>query len=369
MFRLQALGIAVFTITSAAGATPPVFHTWDYFGDDDAFAYNVSGNGTVVGAEVHYFSSPFGSQAHRWTLGGPIQPLGIFGGIGSSNVEGLSHNGAVVVGYSKPQGGNREAYRWTAQNGMVGLGYLHPGDSTSEARDVSANGQVIVGSSGTSQSFEAYRYTSQSGMIGLGIPSGFNRTTATATSADGSVISGNAYTSNGASRPFRWTEVDGMTLLPLESGLTPFANDVSSDGTTIVGESGWRPYAWSTSGNFYLTDLNGHASATNDDGSIIVGEIDHPIGLIGGPPEAFIWDTQAGLRSVENYLQLEVGLNLNGFDIQNVTDISGDGGTIVGWGRYMGGDTIAFAAVVPSPAGGALLAIACGISRRRRFSS
>ncbi len=67
-------------------------------------------------------------------------------------------------------------YRWTVAaddgsngNRFVGLGDISGGQYLSEARAVSANGSVVVGSSSSEKGEkEAFRWTVRSGLIGLG---------------------------------------------------------------------------------------------------------------------------------------------------------------------------------------------------------
>src|SRR5262245_47092881 len=72
------------------------------------------------------------------------------GGGLSSFATGVSADGSVVVGSSSsatsgPNPDDREAFRWTAATGMVGLGFLPGGTfSDSGAFGVSADGSVVV---------------------------------------------------------------------------------------------------------------------------------------------------------------------------------------------------------------------------------
>ena len=74
------------------------------------------------------------------------------GGQTFSFPHGVSADGSVVVGNSDSTLG-REAFRWTSDSGMVGLGYLSEtvgyGSPYSVASSVSADGSVIVGGSKT----------------------------------------------------------------------------------------------------------------------------------------------------------------------------------------------------------------------------
>ena len=66
-----------------------------------------------------------------------------------SGARAVSPDDLVVVGVSESAAG-REAFRWTVEEGMVGLGDLPGGAFRSGANGVSANGLVIVGESSSS---------------------------------------------------------------------------------------------------------------------------------------------------------------------------------------------------------------------------
>jgi hypothetical protein len=113
---------------------------------------------------------------------------------------------------------------------MVGLGYL-PGATTSAATAVSTDGLVIVGSSGG----QAFRWTTEEGMVGIG---DFN---ATDVSADGSMIVGHE-----GGEVVVWDEAHGIrslrTMLGFDMSDWAWIDSagLSDDGTTIVGY-GYHP--------------------------------------------------------------------------------------------------------------------------------
>ncbi|MGE3510304.1 MAG: PEP-CTERM sorting domain-containing protein [Vicinamibacterales bacterium] len=109
--------------------------------------FGVSGNGlAVVGRSV--------GRPARWTSEAGVELLGNLPGGAGVNTAGfawaVSADGTVVVGgspssNSAPSG--REAFRWTAAAGMVGLGDLTGGYFTSDALAVSSDGTIVVGES------------------------------------------------------------------------------------------------------------------------------------------------------------------------------------------------------------------------------
>ena len=163
-------------------------------------------------------------------------PLGdLPGGSFNSHASGVSSDGRVVVGRSIDGEGVDEwqAFRWTAETGMVALGHS-PGTGYSSAEDASGDGSVIVGTSGTADNSVAFRWTAETGMAPLPAPPGYG---AVAVSDDGKVIVG----------PFRmWTESEGARDLPFN------ATAVSPDGSVVVGghfglSFGVTPVRWTAS--------------------------------------------------------------------------------------------------------------------------
>jgi len=223
---------------------PPGFHSGQ--------ANDVSADGTVVVGTINGANLPGGVgfwEPFRWTPSTGYFPLGNLGAP-QTNGAAVSADGAVVVGFSN-FGSHVEAFRWTAQTGMVGLGTV-PGFPNSMASDVSADGTVVVGTFAVNfAEAPAFRWTAQEGMVSLGDFSGGQfETSARAVSADGSVIVGSARAGNPGVDPlqdssaFIWDAVHGVRALRdvlLEQGTDvtgwhlsyPFG--MSADGHVIGG--------------------------------------------------------------------------------------------------------------------------------------
>ena len=129
------------------------------------------------------------------------------------------------------------------------------------------------------------------------------------------------------SEAFRWTSGGGMVGLGDLSGgsFNSFAYDVSSDGSVVVG-----------------------FSDSDSDGS------------------AFIWDQTNSMRNLRDVLINDFSLDLTGWRLSFATGISGDGQTIVGWGRNPDGFSEAWVATIPEPATLSLLALGAAAMLRRR---
>jgi probable HAF family extracellular repeat protein len=205
---------------------------------------------------------------------------------------------------------------------MVGLGVL-PGARESGAGGISADGSIVAGISSGAGGYEAYVWTEGSGLIGLGAYPGSTRlfTQANAISDDGNVVVGNATTLLG-SEAIRWTEAGGFQAL----------------------------------GDFEGGTFASHASATNADGSVIVGS-----GRAETTNLAFIWTEADGMRAIQDVLASEYGLDLTGWTLQHVYDISADGRTILGQGKNPDGDSESWIAVIPEPSAALLLGLGLGL--------
>jgi probable HAF family extracellular repeat protein len=350
-------------LTATAGAWPACVATFTPLGDlaggtFASYANDVSADGNVV---VGYSFAASGYEAFRWTaetgivsLGGP-----------STSAAAVSADGRVVVGFHKD---GAEAMRWTAETGIIGLGHLAQGSLASQAQDVSADGSVVVG---YDASGGAFRWTAETGMVGIG------GSAACCISADGQVIAGTISTFS-TNEGFRWTPDKG--LVPL--GDLPGGNDdtvvrgISDDGEIIVGtgRSGKEPliteaFRWTAkSGMVGLGALREDTfeSTANDaslDGSIIVGD---NIATSFVRDEAFIWSETGGMRSLQELLVNDYGVgdSVNGWMLERAHAITPDGLTIVGFGTNPDGQEEAWRVqfVIPEPPTFALLLIGFAVT-------
>jgi probable HAF family extracellular repeat protein len=329
-------------------------------------------------------------------------PLGdLPGGLVDSYASDVSANGAVIVGASQSAGG-AESFRWTADDGMVGLGVLPDRGPSSQASAVSADGLVVVGSSSLLPVFfEAFRWTSAGGMVAIDTQSG-RFSAATSVSADGSVIVGFFEAAPTITEGFRWTENIGIVAMgDLPGGpIYSDAQSISADGSVIVGRSesasGLEAFRWTSStGMVGLGDLPGgifesEAYDASADGSVIVGVsnsgsvgeafrwtgLDGMVGLgdlPGGRPfsaaygvsangsvvvgrseseigaEAFIWTSSSGMQSLRELLLMHGVTELTDWKLDIANAISADGRTIVGYGFGPTGRREAWAVTIPEP--------------------
>jgi probable HAF family extracellular repeat protein len=205
----------------------------------------VSSDGEVVVGLSQRPQSQHGYNAWRWTRATGMVDIGdLPGGDPHGIANDVSADGSVVVGSSSSSAGN-EGFVWRAATGMIGIGDLPGGLFGSSAQGISADGTVVVGYGTGPAGAEAIRWTEEYGMVGLGdLPGGNLSSAASAASAHGNVIVGTGSTAEGY-EAFLWTPSLGMVSLKqylLDHGVTEvagwtlsFANDVSLDGRTIVG--------------------------------------------------------------------------------------------------------------------------------------
>lgn len=204
-------------------------------------AHATSADGSVI---VGFGSTADGHRAYRWTPATGLVSLGDLGG-SFSRADGVSPDGAVVVGRTRFASGDEVAFRWTQSGGMLSLGDLAGGDVYSAAYAVSADGSTVVGQATTANGLQPFRWTAATGMVGLGtfLPAGATDGCATAITPDGAVIVG--YCSSGSGpKAFVWDEVHGLQSLEellvqqgsnLGGWKLMYATGISDSGTWICG--------------------------------------------------------------------------------------------------------------------------------------
>lgn len=331
------------------GGVPPYSIPWD-----------ISAGGAIVVGESQ---SRNGREAYRWSANTGMVALGDLGGENFfSTAWRISGDGLVIAGASRsPSSGTRtEAFRWTAELGMIGMGDLPGGLFSSSARGVSGDGSVIAGvsTSDLAPSFgELFRWTESTGLEGLGtlggsqIPAGVPWQI----SRDGTTIVGWSSSENGR-EAFRWTRSKGMVGLGDLPGpvFDSQATDVSADGSIVIGiasgSEGVTSFRWTTATG--MVDL-GRPPGTG--GSILLGASADGSVAIGDSPLVgdvvpIIWDETHGMRNlVEVLAELGLGPAMAGWDLETATAISPDGLTIGGWGYNPQGDVEAWLAYLGEP--------------------
>lgn len=366
-----ALAVAAMVAGSAWAQNRPSFAgvgdlaggPWDSIADD------VSNDGAVV---VGGSESGAGPQAFRWTAAGGIVGLGdLSGGTFQSHATGVSANGSVIVGTGVNSSDESRAFRWTSGSGLVALNpffcFLCP--NYGFGLSLSSNGLVAVGGSNDSDdTVEASRWTGGGVSIaGLGhLPGGGDLSEARGVSSTGSVIVGVSDASAGL-RAFRWT-TSGIGALPDLPGMLvdAAANDVSDDGTVIVGNANnsattkVQPVAVRWVGPSFATaqvlgTLPGASFATSNalavsaNGALVVGTANDE----SSDDAAFLWDAANGMRKLRDVLQSEYGLALDGWQLheaRGISDVNAAGEFwVVGAGTNPSGNPEGWVALLSRP--------------------
>lgn len=237
-----------------------------------AVSYAASDNGlTVVGTVDFGFFSTLGTQAFVWTAGAGAVMIGDLpggvSGVPRSSARAVSADGMIVAGMGESDAGN-EAFIYSRTTAiMTGLGDLPGGAFASSAAGISADGAVVVGSGSSGQGeTQAFRWTAQTGIAGLGFmptpPGTVRYSAAEAISADGRVIVGEGRSMNAVNggEAFRWTSEGGFEPLGdlPGGGFQSWAYAVSADGSVVVGrasiEGPCGPFGCGSSGRPFIWD-------------------------------------------------------------------------------------------------------------------
>jgi len=213
------------------------------------------------------------------------------------------------AGYIRRSDGGRAAVTGYYPN-FREVGDLPGGADDSAVYGSSGDGRIVVGFGTSVSGRQATRWrTSFDGQVhGLGdLTEVIVESTANAASWDGAFIVGYGTNAAGEHEAFLWTYADGMSGLDsADLADRSSASDLSSDGRVVVG---------------------GFTSAGDD--------------------EAFYWNPIAGMRSLQDMLAEQFGLDLGGWELLNATGVSASGLTIVGEGINPAGHREGWIAHVP----------------------
>jgi len=194
-------------------------------------------------------------EAFYWTHTDGMKSLGYPAGVSGmlASAQGVSGDGSHVVGFFRGADDHFTAFSWTESDNMIDLTLLPGGQTDSGATAISYDGQVVVGWShsanatasepGSTAGSEAFRWTATEGMVGLGFLPGGGQSEASAASMDGTVIVGASTSeatqdSDNSYEAFTWSQLDGMDRLGVMPGYGDSrARAVSGDGSIVVGST------------------------------------------------------------------------------------------------------------------------------------
>jgi uncharacterized membrane protein len=347
-------------MAGASGGAPAVA-SFELLGEISPTAVSADGR-VVVGSFGFYGSKPPG-QAFRWTEQTGVVGLGFLSGghYAYSTAAATNRDGSVVVGASmfNPPGtsyGYSQGYRVVVPGALLSLG-APPNTSFNLATGVDATGNVVVGYGQSNGSItpNAYRWTESSGLEMLG------EFAVQGISADARVVVG--YTISTAYQhpeaAVRWTAAEGMVSLGVKGAYTE-AHATNADGSVIVGER-WDVTPWTATASvgFRWTKASGaldlaalpvgpfcQADALSADGSITVGECGESSDFYSGNKQAAIWDEAHGARALADVLAA-AGADLGGISLRFATGVSANGKVFVGTGVDANGTAQGWVARLP----------------------
>ncbi|NDA48477.1 MAG: hypothetical protein EBY21_14630, partial [Alphaproteobacteria bacterium] len=318
------------------------------------FIYGLSADGAIG---IGTAGTGLSRRALRYTSSGGVQDLGLLAGTSSQGMPytyafatGISANGTVIVGQSADDANMGQAYVWTLSGGMVGLGYLN-GGGTSSASAVSSNGAVIVGTAEDGADSSLQKAVLWTGPLYAIQPLGLGKLDsatpyASSVSGDGKKIVGFA-TDSTTSYAWRWNSGDSNIAKFMPAGFNLGYSDaaaISLDGTTIVGtvsatndQSNLQAYAYKNSTLTLLGLLNGstgasaysYGHAVNQDGTVIVGQATD--GANNDRQAGYRWSASNGMQSIEQWLASKgVAINPASAYATNAASVSADGCVVGG---------------------------------------
>ncbi len=305
----------------------------------------VSGDGQVVGGRS---TTEAGTIACIWTAERGLQPIGALSGgvVFSSEVGALSYDGTVAAcfGQSANTTGQdrwKQVFLWSPVGALVPLPDISGGPFDSGAKAISADGRTVVGYGSIPFVISAALWRNGT-VLDLGaFPGAFGNSIARDVSADGQIVVGSSATSGPLNEAFRWTEGTGMVSLGRYPGW-PESDDqgstgagaISGDGRVIYGGgfapmNGMGALRWTEAEGMVLLPFEASIKAASFDGATVVGDT-----LYVGNPEVhlgpFIWDECYGLHPLRTWLPQRYDIDLTDFLIAVAEDVSDDGRTIVG---------------------------------------
>lgn len=376
-FRIAVVSVCPLFASGALGV--PSFTPLPFLpGEDHSLVTSVSDDGRFIGGHT---SGPTatGFTPIIWD-GLTRNPLTLPSGFedGGAYINAISGDGrsAVAIGLG-PDG--FQGVRWD-NTGTPHVLSTVPG-TFSSYNAINFDGSVaggVVNQSLFHRTSDALLWTSAGGERNLGNIPGFQgEASITGVSNDGSVVVG--FATDSARRPVTWTSAGGFEVLPglptaPPSGTIGVAVEVSADGSTIVGaieaDGAMRPAFWNAARQVTTLDLFpgyqvGEAVAASNNG-VVVGNWRETEFSTELESLAFIWNESAGARPLQDVLVSDFGLDLSGWTLRVVTDITPDGTVLVGSGINPRGELQAFRVVIPAPGVLGLMAMSGVLLARRR---
>ncbi|HED54162.1 MAG TPA: hypothetical protein ENJ00_08170 [Phycisphaerales bacterium] len=307
------------------------------------------------------------SGAFRWTADIGLQELPTVPDGTNFVGGGVSQTGRYITGsYSQNNGQGAMGFVWSETTGSVSVGALPGGKFTTRVGFITDDG-LAVGVSAVgftkfgANLFRAVKWTPQGGLQALPLPSPGDeqeQSNAFRVLPDGRIIG------RSASGTWLYSESTGFEMLPNADGMF-YAND---DATFMAGETlrlgpratYWTPQTGPIELPTLIPDELSSVRGMNADGSVIIGEV-ASAGYV-------VWLDQGMPIPLIDYAE-SFGIDMDGWTLLSVQDVSADGTRFVGSARHSsweGGRVEAYVLTIPAPGSIALLGLGCMVIRRRR---
>lgn len=323
-------GLISLTLCGAAGAAG----TFTSLNLPNSQLVTLSEHGRVAGG------SYMGSGAWRWTAARGAQDFDGYSGMNGMNSWGQPQagqhedaNGVLVAALAYS---NSNLVEPTLLGGLPGGVAL---DGTlSSAYDVADDG-TAVGLAFTADNAVAFRWQGPTGMVELPRIDTDGASRANAISRDGKVIVGWNDTAEGFRRAVKW--VDGNITEFLDAGGLQVGEALATnrDGSVVVGEGagkmGDEAWRWTAATGVQAIGIIGsgsffdraYAFGVSDDGNLIGGASG-----FGFDRKAVVWTPAGGMQLLTDFLAARNIAVPDGWTLNSVTAVSGDGKVLGGWG-------------------------------------
>ena len=256
------------------------------------FAINADGS-IVVG-----LTPPPNYRPARILPGNVFNDLGIPPGLQSGFPTDISHDGTIVVGSGQQNSAPflTRGFRW--DNGIYSLLPLPAGEGYGSADCISGDGQAVFGFTypppATTRSLTRWRIGVPIDRVGAYTFPASQNTHITAANPNGTYAVGHTDTNGTDVQPYRWSQANGIEELTLPAWATHGKpGDLTADGIAVVGQLGNQSLGY----------------------------------------RAGFWTETHGWTRLDEYLPT-VGVNLNGWILNDCLGVSDDGTVLVGRGVY-----------------------------------
>jgi probable HAF family extracellular repeat protein len=306
---------------------------------DFPIAIDITPDGTI--AVLEEVTLEDGAVAHfHDTITGETVPMAEIGDPTRNVATGISNTRAL----SALRGTPTQAGVWTEATDWTDLGSPHATGCEFDiagAFDISADGAVVVGLAWNGCSADAFRWTANTGIVSLqvlGTPSNENPPSnrATVISDDGRIAAG--FAQNGAvdRSPAVWSaDGTGFMLTPENFDEPGEVLAIDGDGHTLAGQLGNDGFVWTVGTGVVRLARTPNAlpsepmfpNAMTADGALVFGGVGSSF---FGIPTAFVWSTDAGTRVLgEVAAAAGIAIPAN-IVLSNVSGVSADGTVLLG---------------------------------------